>query len=351
MNVGSVSEEIGIAGVTFGDALETLDAAVAEIYASDSGARSVGIVRHGTGFGYRVVRNSRVIRPLRASPAPLTQFDRVPVRITEVPTEVRSLARIPHSGPGGPGGSSTVSERDHQRPLTAGLQIQNFDDDRREGHLDAGFITIGTLGCFVRTDDGSPSLVSNNHVIAAENRGRRGEDRILQPGSGVFDSAQHIATLGEYVDLLPSPPGARPHLENVVFNTVDAGLAALLEGAAFTHGYLPARAVPAPSGVASAAMNDRVFKVGRTTGLTFGTVTDLATVVGPVSYAPGECWFRRSIVVEGMDGTLFSDHGDSGSAVLTSTGQVIGLLYAGNGQQTYICPIDEVLRSLNCALA
>jgi hypothetical protein len=89
----------------------------------------------------------------------------------------------------------------------------------------------------------------------------------------------------------------------------------------------------------------------RTTGLTFGTVTDVATVVGPVAYAPGECWFRRSIVVEGVDGTLFSDHGDSGSAVLTSTGQLIGLLYAGNGQQTYICPIDEVLRSLNCALA
>ncbi len=352
MTISSVSEEVAISGgVAFSEALDNLDSAVAEIYASDSGARSVGITRHGDGFGYRVVRNSRVIRPLSAPSAPLTQFNRVPVRITEVPTEVSSLARIPHSGPGGPGGSSTVPERDRQRPLTAGLQIQNFDDDQREGHIDEGFIIIGTLGCFVRTEDGTASLLSNNHVVAAENRGRRGEDRILQPGNGVFDPAQHIATLGEYVDLLPSPPGARAIFGNVVFNTVDAGLATLVEGTAFTNGYLPARAVPAPSGIASAAVNDRVFKVGRTTGLTFGTVTDVATVVGPVLYAPGECWFRRSIVVEGVDGMLFSDHGDSGSAVLTSTGQLIGLLYAGNGQQTYICPIDEVLRSLNCALA
>jgi hypothetical protein len=87
------------------------------------------------------------------------------------------------------------------------------------------------------------------------------------------------------------------------------------------------------------------------TGLTHGTVTDVATIVGPVAYDPGECWFVRSIVVEGVDGTLFSDRGDSGSAVLKENGEVIGLLYAGNGEQTYICPIDEVLRALNCTLA
>jgi S1-C subfamily serine protease len=115
-------------------------------------------------------------------------------------------------------------------------------------------------------------------------------------------------------------------------------------------GYLPQRAVPAPSGVAPAIIGDRVFKVGRTTGLTHGTITDVSTVVGPVGYDPGECWFARSIVVEGVNGTLFSDHGDSGSAVVKDNGEVIGLLYAGNGQQTYVCPVDEVQRALNCTL-
>ena len=38
-------------------------------------------------------------------------------------------------------------------------------------------------------------------------------------------------------------------------------------------------------------------------------------------------------------------------SVVSTTGQVIGLLYAGNGQQTYVCPIQTVLTALNCTLA
>jgi hypothetical protein len=91
--------------------------------------------------------------------------------------------------------------------------------------------------------------------------------------------------------------------------------------------------------------------VGRTTGLTFGEVKDTTTIVGPVPYDPGSCWFRRSLVIEGLNGTLFSDKGDSGSAIVRTNGEVVGLLYAGNGQQTYACPIDTVLASFGCTLA
>jgi hypothetical protein len=48
---------------------------------------------------------------------------------------------------------------------------------------------------------------------------------------------------------------------------------------------------------------------------------------------------------------MFSDHGDSGSAILLDSGEVVGLLYAGNGQRTYACPIDAVLQAFGCALA
>jgi hypothetical protein len=91
--------------------------------------------------------------------------------------------------------------------------------------------------------------------------------------------------------------------------------------------------------------------VGRTTGLTRGEVKDIATIVGPISYSPGPCWFRRSLTIEGINGTMFSDHGDSGSAILRDNGEVVGLLHAGNGQQTYACPIDAVLQALGCTLA
>jgi S1-C subfamily serine protease len=230
------------------------------------------------------------------------------------------------------------------------LQIQNFDDDVRQGVTEEGYIIIGTLGCFVKIDDESTGFLSNNHVIAGENRGDRKKDRILQPGSSVFDPVEHVGVLEDYVDLVVSPPGAKPHSGSVNYNLVDAGVARLVDGIPFSSGYLPFRSLAAPAGVAPAMYGDAVFKVGRTTGLTYGRVVDVATVVGPVPYGPGDCWFRRSIVVEGLDGTMFSDRGDSGSAVVKTSGEVIGLVYAGNGFQTYVCPIDEVLRSLECSL-
>lgn len=106
----------------------------------------------------------------------------------------------------------------------------------------------------------------------------------------------------------------------------------------------------APQGVASPAAGDRVYKVGRTTGLTYGTVKQIGVVVGPVPYDPGMCWFRQSIVIEGDNGATFSDHGDSGSAIMRIDGMVLGLLYAGNGTHTYACDINNVLRTLQCQL-
>jgi hypothetical protein len=69
-----------------------------------------------------------------------------------------------------------------------------------------------------------------------------------------------------------------------------------------------------------------------------------------VPYDVGPCWFRHCIVIVGDNGTIFSDRGDSGSAVVRADGMVLGLLYAGNGTQTYACPISEVLAAFDCSL-
>lgn len=95
-----------------------------------------------------------------------------------------------------------------------------------------------------------------------------------------------------------------------------------------------------------------MHKVGRTTGLTYGVVKQVGVVVGPVAYDTGGCWFRRSFVVEGLDGAAFPDRGDSGSAIVRSSdGMVLGLLYAGNGTQTYACPIGAALSRFGCSIA
>jgi Trypsin len=152
------------------------------------------------------------------------------------------------------------------------------------------------------------------------------------------------------VTLQDSPPGTTPRTGLVVFNEIDAGVAELDQGLSFGQGYLPFRRLIAPSATATARVGDRVFKVGRTTGLTHGEVTDVATVVGPIPYDLGPCWFRRSITIEGLNGTQFSDKGDSGSAIVRTNGELVGILYAGNGKETYACPIEAVFRELNCTL-
>lgn len=338
-------------GVSFEEAADHIEAAAEELFDSDPRVRSVGIARHDSAYGYRAVRNSALPVPLGVGVPPRGQFLNVPVVFTDTYGEVESLVMVPGTGPASPAAASLIPEVQRHRPLVGGLQIQNFDDDSRQGVIISGFIIIGTLGCFVRLADGDPAMLSNNHVVAGENRGLKGRDRILQPGSTAHVAADQVAVLDDFLAIQYSPPGATPRRGGVTFNETDAGVARLEPGVRFSQGYLPFRRLIAPSVTAVARVGDRVFKVGRTTGLTYGEVTDVATIVGPVHYDPGPCWFRRSITIEGVNGTQFSDKGDSGSAIMRTNGEIVGILYAGNGHQTYACTIDAVLRDLNCTLA
>jgi len=60
--------------------------------------------------------------------------------------------------------------QDENRPLRIGCSVGHFR------------ITAGTLGCIVRNGAGGVMILSNNHVLADENRARKG-DSILQPGA------------------------------------------------------------------------------------------------------------------------------------------------------------------------
>jgi len=81
--------------------------------------------------------------------------------------------------------------RQRQRPLRIGCSVGHFN------------VTAGTLGAFVHPRGGGPTaLLSNNHVLANENRGKKG-DAILQPGA--LDNGQNsndvVATLAEFIRL------------------------------------------------------------------------------------------------------------------------------------------------------
>ena len=345
------SKERQASGAKLEYATEKLIDAAATIFASDPRVRSVGVGRHAAAYGYIAVRNTAAILPQTTRLIPLEEHEGVPVVFLDSNRDPESLVKLPHSGPGSPTTASMVPEQARQRPLVSGLQIENYDDDFRTNVIAGGHIIVGTLGCFVQFPTGTKGILSNNHVVAGENRGLRGKDQILQPATGSLNTQDVIGLLTDFVALQQSPSGATLAAGNVILNDVDAGTVELnKKSAAVTQGYLPSRKLSPPSGYAQAQTGDKVFKVGRTTGLTWGEVMQVPTVVGPIPYAPGPCWFRRAIVIEGQNGTMFSDHGDSGSAIVRDDGKILGLLFAGNGQQTYACPIDTVLQKLKCAI-
>jgi hypothetical protein len=336
-------------GVKIEQASEMLMEAATEIFGSDPRVRSVGVGQRPDGFGYVAVRNAAVILPQTTKLTFVTQHKGIPVTFVDSHRDPETLVKLPYSGPGSPTTASMVPEQASRRPLVSGLQIENFDDDVRTKVIAGGHIIVGTLGCFVGLENKAKGILSNNHVVAGENRGIRGKDRILQPGTGNLTTQEAVGLLSDFVALQQSPAGATLAAGNVVLNDVDAGTVELnANSGTIRQGYLPGRKLLTPNGFAQAQSGDKVFKVGRTTGLTRGEITQTPVVVGPIPYAPGPCWFRRAIVIEGLNGTLFSDHGDSGSAIVRDDGKIVGLLFAGNGEQTYACAIDTILQKLKC---
>jgi hypothetical protein len=105
------------------------------------------------------------------------------------------------------------------------------------------------------------------------------------------------------------------------------------------------------SETASAAVNQKVKKSGRTTGLTRSTVSALNATIS-VAY-DNECaggvaftkTFTGQIVIANR-GSKFLAGGDSGSLMVqdvVSSPKAVGLLYAGSSTSAIANPIGEVL--------
>lgn len=238
---------------------------------------------------------------------------------------------------------SPPSRQRRTRPLRVGLSVSHFA------------VTAGTLGCFVRDRANADhvSLLSNNHVLANENRGRSG-DAIVQPGTfdGGTVSRDTVATLSRFVRLKASGG----------INRVDAALGRLTAGVDFRPGTLTGLGRLTGLGDEFLDEGTVVAKLGRTTGLTRGRVTAFELDNVTVGYDAGTLRFDDQIEVEGAGDESFSDGGDSGSLVVSGEAEgnrwrATGLLFAGsdqggaNGQGlTFVNPIRPVLDALRVDL-
>jgi hypothetical protein len=212
-------------------------------------------------------------------------------------------------------------------------------------------VTAGTLGAFVQRGT-KPFILSNNHVLANEDRGKRGDAVVQRATSdGGADPADRVGALRHVVQLRKGSA-----------NYVDAALADIQADIE----YDPVRLREISDGTDRRLTGmgpdfldegEIVYKVGRTTGPTVGRVTafDMDNVV--VSYGVGNLLFNGQVEIEGADSRAFSDGGDSGALIVNSGMEAVALLFAGgdvggsNGRGlTYAHPIHKVLQDLKAEL-
>ncbi|MCA9743030.1 hypothetical protein KC734_15935 [candidate division KSB1 bacterium] len=312
-----------------------------------------------TGIGYKIVDGKptgelSIICSVESKKAKnaLSASELIPASIQSVPTDIYATGQI-HALQSAP--------TDRYRPAPGGISVGHFR------------ITAGTLGCYVKKN-GKFYILSNNHVLANSNDAQAG-DAILQPGptDGGSTSGDQIAKLSEFVPITfqgsgggggssPCPianaaasvlnavagvVGSKTQLQPVKKaqageNLVDAAIAEPLNPDDVKNEIMNIGQI---SGSAEATLGMPLKKMGRTTGLTTGSVLQI-DVTSQVSYGGSKVGvFVDQIMAGGM-----SAGGDSGSAVLNDDNEIVGLLFAGSTNTTIINRIQNVFTALQISL-
>jgi hypothetical protein len=202
----------------------------------------------------------------------------------------------------------------------------------------------GTLGSLIQDNAGRQYLLSNNHVLARSDHAMVG-DAIVQPGlidnnctpSGEGPGTVPVAALSAWLPLKAGHTNADAAIAQVNSHTIDVNGAILELGGRQPDGTLGA----APPGVSStggkgesAALQMKVAKSGRTTGLTCGAISAIALDVAVDYYR--DCAETRPYLTKlftnqvAMSGDRFSDAGDSGALVVdANNAEPVGLFFAG----------------------
>ncbi|WP_159587881.1 hypothetical protein [Chelativorans xinjiangense] len=217
----------------------------------------------------------------------------------------------------------------------------------------------GTLGCFCRDDEtGQRAVLSNNHVLADVNKVAP-PTAVMQPGArdGGRPGPDDIAALTRFV----------PIQYEGVPNFVDAAVASLSEHereedrhTLYSGEDTPEPAMTlTPEQLAEVLPGMTVFKTGRTTSFTRGSVRAVSVNNFLVDMGDGLARFDDQIVIEmDMSPTRpFSRPGDSGSLIVDEGGRPVGLLFSGSASGgaggvgiTGANPISSVVQHLGVTL-
>lgn len=268
----------------------------------------------GVDTGFKIIGGQRtdqiVIRVFVQEKKNVPEAERIPQTINGVPTDVIQCDPKLLNG--------------FLNPVQGGLIIE----DSNSKHGTGGMVVFNGL-----RGVGQPMLLTCHHVVA-------GIDGRLRPGSAMFQPNPPNP---------PFPPDRRVGLvDRGLFNgVVDAAVVSInwpgISGQILDIGPI--------KGVNQATLNMRVRKHGGTTNLTIGTVTGIDAdllLAGPT----GVTRFTNQISIAGdpVTSPTFALPGDSGSVVINETGNVIGMVFAGDlgaGKLTFANHINAILNALD----
>jgi len=285
-----------------------------------------GVNLVGVGIGEKITAGGRTgvlcVKVLVARKFPkgrIDRSDRIPASVDGIPTDVEAVG-YPRR--------FAIDNQLRQRPVLGGVSGS-------PSLKAAGYRFAGTLGVVLVGQ--ASYILSNNHVLADENRLAVGAT-IVQPATlDGGTAADRVARLADFVPLKFG--NAR--------NWMDAAAARFDTGVSVNPTIL---GIGPLTGAGDPSLNLLVRKAGRTTGLTEGIVRVVRFDVFDVQYDQGMVRVDDVMVIENTAGP-FSRPGDSGSAIVDTQGRVIGLLFAGSDLVTFAIPIRRILRRFKLRVA
>ena len=238
---------------------------------------------------------------------------RIPKCYMGIETDVQEVGQFSH-----------LSYKGRKRPLEGGYSI-----------APDGTNIFGTLSCIVVRHHtvGSKDYfaLGNNHILAGYNTLKIGTE-ITQPASadGGVPIRDTIGKLAEFVKLEFSSTLRSPK------NYVDAALVKLSSSSLASDKLADGSVL---KGYASGSKGQSVKKIGRTTGVTSGSIKTTNATIKVHDAGQRPILYAKQLIVN-----ISVSPGDSGAILLNSDNKALGLLCAGSSKNAVFNDFSQVLK-------
>jgi hypothetical protein len=217
----------------------------------------------------------------------------------------------------------------------------------------------GTLGCFVLTagpNGNEIGAISASHVLGRKGQSKKGDD-ILSPGhpdgprvrNAKIGVLEDFSLLTDFQDIQDNYLCCQDIALVRITDMEEVPDRTMAWCPKDENKLISIKEVIGGREVAE-RLGQSVYKRGRTTGLTRGTLEIVGLQRQRIVIGGRDHIYTNILAVKCEDDTPFSKSGDSGALVYTEDGYPLGLVIAGTEQYSFVSPLDACLRDMKATL-